>query len=86
MTSGNFHSAPGPSRYQVSGYFIRLRILCLGILLLLGVVTSAVPALADGCIPYCDVGNIAPTNVFNAVQTGNVTGYFVGRGPAGDTD
>jgi hypothetical protein len=56
------------------------------ILFLLVLVASALPALADDCIPYCNVGNIAPTNIFGALDTGHVTGYFVGKGPAGDTD
>jgi hypothetical protein len=58
----------------------------LAALLLLGVFASCLPAYADGCIPYCNVGQIAPTNVFNAISTDHVTGYFVGKGAAGDTD
>ncbi len=50
------------------------------------VLAASLPAFADGCIPYCNVGTIAPTNVFNAIETGHVSGYFVGKGPAGDTD
>jgi len=41
--------------------------------------------LFGGSIPYPNPGAIAPTNVFKAVATGNVTGYFYGSG-AGDTD
>jgi hypothetical protein len=54
--------------------------------LLLGLFAASVPALADGCIPYCNAGNIAPTNVFDAVTTGHVTGYYVGKGSADDDD
>lgn len=65
------------------GQTVRTRVVGLVFLLLFG---GAISAFADDCIPYCNVGNIAPTNVFNAVSTGDVTGYFVGKGPAGDTD
>jgi hypothetical protein len=55
------------------------------ILVLLAItVTSALPALA-GCIPYCNIGTTAPTNVFTATATGNITGYFYGFSAA-DTD
>ena len=57
---------------------------CLTVLFI--AVMGCLTAVADDCIPYCNVGNIAPTNVFNAIDTGDVTGYFVGKGPAGDTD
>ena len=53
-------------------------------------VIASLPAFA-GCIPYCSVGTIAPTNVFTASATGSITGYFVqggaaSGGGAGDLD
>ena len=42
---------------------------------------ASVPAVA-GCIPYCNVGTIPPTNVFTATSTGTITGYFVQGGAA----
>lgn len=84
MKSLKFDSAPAFTQIEEKRT-ARPRVACLTILLL-GVLASALPASADGCIPYCNVGNIAPTNVFNAISTGDVTGYFVGKGPAGDTD
>jgi hypothetical protein len=65
---------------------VQPRVVLLAMLLVLGTFATALPALADGCIPYCNAGTIAPTNVFNAVATDHVTGYFVDKGPAGDTD
>lgn len=52
--------------------------------LLVIMIAHTLPMVA-GCIPYCNVGSIAPTNVFTATATGNVTGYFYGFS-AGDTD
>lgn len=54
----------------------------LTLLVVLGL--SALP-LFGGAIPYPNPGTVAPTNVFTAVATGNVTGYFYGSS-AGDTD
>ena len=82
MKSEKLHSAPASTR--ASAVFGRAILVAAS--LLLSVVLSAVTAIADDCIPYCNVGNIAPTNVFNATSTRQVTGYFVGKGPAGDTD
>jgi hypothetical protein len=59
--------------------------ICLALLSVV-VLAGSLPALADGCIPYCNAGNIAPTNVFNAVATGPVTGYYAGEGSADDDD
>ncbi len=59
--------------------------ICLSLLFVV-FLAGSLPAFADGCIPYCNVGNIAPTNVFNAVATGPVTGYYVGKGNADDED
>ncbi len=62
------------------------RLVLLSLLLAIG----SLPALA-GCIPYCNVGTIPPTNVFTATVTGSITGYFIqggaaSGGGAGDTD
>jgi hypothetical protein len=54
--------------------------------IVLTVVICSLPAFADGCIPYCDVGTIAPTNVFTATLTGDINGYFVSKGSADDDD
>ncbi len=48
------------------------------------VVAMCIPMFA-GTIPYPNVGNISPTNVFTASSTGTITGYFYGYS-AGDTD
>lgn len=58
--------------------------ICLSLLFVF--LAGCLPAFADGCIPYCNAGTIAPTNVFNAVATGTVTGYFAGKGSADDED
>ncbi len=63
----------------------------LGVFLLAILAAAALPAFADGCIPYCNPGTIAPTNVFMAATTGDITGYFVqggaaSGGGAGDLD
>jgi PEP-CTERM motif len=42
---------------------------------------ASIPALA-GCIPYCNVGTIPPTNTFIASVTGTITGYFIQGGAA----
>jgi PEP-CTERM motif len=86
MKSARCGSTASRVRDRSHGRTVRTRIIHWATLLFLGLLASAVPALADGCIPYCNVGTIAPTNIFNAVDTGQVTGYFVGKGPAGDTD
>jgi hypothetical protein len=85
MKALKFDSAPAFTQREEKRTAYPL-IISLAVLLLIIVLANAVPAFADGCIPYCNVGNVAPTNVFNAVNTGDVTGYFVGKGPAGDTD
>ena len=51
--------------------------------LLLILIATTLPAFADGCIPYCNVGTIAPTNIFTATQSADVTGYFVGSNAGG---
>ena len=79
---GKLKSTPASAKVSA----ICHRTLFLSVLLLFSVVPTTVTAFADECIPYCNVGNIAPTNVFNATSTGQVSGYFVGKGPAGDTD
>jgi hypothetical protein len=81
-----FDCMPVRNTPPVERRIIRSSTMVLAVLLSLGVLAGAAPVFADDCIPYCNVGNIAPTNIFNAVQTGHVTGYFVGKGPAGDTD
>ncbi|MFZ1086147.1 MAG: PEP-CTERM sorting domain-containing protein [Terracidiphilus sp.] len=43
-------------------------------------------AWADSAIPYPNTGTVAPTNVFTATASGEVDGYFVGRGSAGAVD
>ena len=53
-----------------------------GLLLLALALVVSLPAFADGCIPYCNVGTIAPTNIFTADSTGDITGYFVQGGAA----
>src|SRR5215469_7787625 len=53
------------------------RLLLLSPLLAIG----SLPALA-GCIPYCNVGTIPPTNTFTATATGSITGYFIQGGAA----
>ena len=55
------------------------------ILVLLVVLTASSLALLAGTIPYPNPGTIAPTQVFKATATGNVTGYFYGFS-AGHTD
>ena len=45
---------------------------------------ATIPLLAK-TIPYPDSGTVAPTNIFTAVNTGSVIGYFYGSS-AGDTD
>ncbi|HVP54452.1 MAG TPA: PEP-CTERM sorting domain-containing protein [Candidatus Eisenbacteria bacterium] len=55
------------------------------ILTLLLMMTAYTLPMFAGCIPYCNIGSIAPSNVFTATATGNVTGYFYGFS-AGDTD
>jgi PEP-CTERM motif len=54
--------------------------------IVLAVVICSLPAFADGCIPYCNVGTIAPTNIFTATSTGDINGYFVSKGTAIDED
>jgi len=54
------------------------------ILVAAALVLSVVQAKAQ--IPYGNVGTVAPTNVFKATTTGDITGYFVSGGGAGDTD
>jgi hypothetical protein len=54
--------------------------------IVLTVVICSLPAFADGCIPYCHVGTIAPTNIFTATSTGDINGYFVSKGSADDDD
>jgi hypothetical protein len=58
----------------------------LATVIVLVVVICSVPALADGCIPYCNVGTIAPTNIFTATLSGDINGYFVSKGSADDDD
>ena len=41
----------------------------------LALAASSLPALAD-CIPYCQIGTIAPTKVITAQADGDVTGRF----------
>ena len=53
-----------------------------GLLLLALALVVSLPAFADGCIPYCNIGTIAPTNVFTADSTGDITGYFIQGGAA----
>ncbi len=53
-----------------------------GFVLLALVVAVSLPAFADGCIPYCNIGTIAPTNIFTADSTGDITGYFIQGGAA----
>ncbi len=43
-------------------------------------------AWADATIPYPYSGTVAPTNTFTATATGEVDGYFIGKGSAGATD
>jgi hypothetical protein len=43
-------------------------------------------ARADSTIPYPNSGTVAPTNVFTATASGEVDGYFVGKGSAGALD
>jgi hypothetical protein len=47
------------------------------VFLLLMLAMTAVPAMADH-IPYSPIGTVAPTDVFTAIATGSVTGYFYG--------
>ena len=59
------------------------------ILVAAALVLSVVQAKAQ--IPYGNVGTVAPTNVFKATTTGDITGYFVqggyaSGGGAGDLD
>ncbi len=54
----------------------------IGILAAFVVAASALPAKADGVIPYPDAGTLAPTDTFSAIATGNVTGYFYGASAA----
>ena len=49
----------------------------------MAIVVTSLPALAAGCIPYCNVGTIAPTHIFTAASNGNITGYFVGSNAGG---
>jgi len=39
-----------------------------------------------GDIPYPNTGTVAPANTFTAAATGDVYGYFTGRGSAGAVD
>ncbi len=59
-----------------------LKITRASLLLLALAVAISLPAFADGCIPYCNIGTIAPTNVFTASSTGDITGFFVQGGAA----
>jgi hypothetical protein len=63
-----------------------LKITRLGVFLLAILAAASLPAFADGCIPYCHVGTIAPTNVFTATLSGDIDGYFVSKGSADDDD
>jgi PEP-CTERM motif len=59
-----------------------LKITRVGFLLLAIAVATSLPAFADGCIPYCNIGTIAPTNIFTADSTGDITGFFIQGGAA----
>lgn len=62
----------------------RMRPKLLFLLVLLVLAITALPAMADD-IPYSPVGTPAPTDIFTAISTGSVTGYFYGFSAA-DTD
>ncbi len=64
----------------------RLAGIALTITIAITIICCSLPAFADGCIPYCNVGTIAPTNIFTATSTGAIDGYFVSRGTADDDD
>ena len=45
------------------------------LLIALVLMVCSLPAVAD-CIPYCQIGTIAPTKVITAIANGNITGRF----------
>jgi hypothetical protein len=53
----------------------------LGFCTLVFLLGAATPVRADS-IPYANVGQVAPTNTFEAISTGYVSGYFVQGGAA----
>jgi hypothetical protein len=55
----------------------------ISLFLMLMLATPALPAMAN-TITYGHPGTVAPTNVFAATATGNITGYFYGFSAADD--